>query len=385
VQNQDTQTYSASNRAVEGKASSGASSGGGRVLAHRKAKPLRLFWREGDIVRKGDLVLVDTVPESDPAFPIVMAILRVVPASRWAFARPADDGELGNLLGSGENDGALAELTSEVSRQREKAKMGPRIAATLGPLGIYESGVTLLFADHRATFGILTLLRTPELGPFTSGEIAMLTLALDSASEQLHTLRLHAGAHARPTTGPHDAAPDALENPEGESYVLDSDLQIVMTWTSQDQRRAALTGLRMRISERLPAVLEDTVRALISGWQSDPATRLSGVARPVPFLVVRTQPVRGAAGLFIGVRIERFKSPHSLVVPAARFRISPRELEVLGLLLDGAKLDEIGETLNITTSTVQDHIKSMVDKTGSRNRTELIARVLGWESQPDCP
>jgi DNA-binding NarL/FixJ family response regulator len=53
---------------------------------------------------------------------------------------------------------------------------------------------------------------------------------------------------------------------------------------------------------------------------------------------------------------------------------------VLALLLDGLKLDEIGAQLHITTSTVQDHIKSMVDKSGSRNRTELIARVLGWES-----
>ena len=49
------------------------------------------------------------------------------------------------------------------------------------------------------------------------------------------------------------------------------------------------------------------------------------------------------------------------------------------------KLEEIAEALNITTSTVQDHIKSMVDKTESRNRTELIARVLGWDSEPEEP
>jgi DNA-binding NarL/FixJ family response regulator len=55
-------------------------------------------------------------------------------------------------------------------------------------------------------------------------------------------------------------------------------------------------------------------------------------------------------------------------------------LQVLALLLDGAKLEEIARRLYIASSTVQDHIKSMVDKTGSRNRTELIAHVLGWES-----
>ncbi len=336
-------------------------------------------------MKKRDMVIVDTIPKSDPAYPIVSAILRVVPASRWAFARPQPDGELGNLLVSGENGGELAALKSEVSAQREKSKTGPRIAATLGPLGDYASGVTLLFADGKASFGILILLRTSELGPFTSSEIGMLTLALDSGSERLSSLRLNATSQARSTAANRESAPNPIENPEGEHYVLDQDLQIVMTWTSQQQRRAALTGLHTRLADRLPTVLEDTVRALIAGWQSDPSTRLPGVARPVPFLVVHTQPVSGPAGLFIGVRIDRFQPAHSLVEPAARYHISPRELEVLALLLDGAKLEEIAEALNITTSTVQDHIKSMVDKTESRNRTELISRVLGWESPPEEP
>jgi DNA-binding CsgD family transcriptional regulator len=88
----------------------------------------------------------------------------------------------------------------------------------------------------------------------------------------------------------------------------------------------------------------------------------------------------GPAGLFIGVRIDRFKPPNSLRGPAARFHISPRELQVLALLLDGAKLDEISRRLQIAYSTIAHHIRSMIDKTGSRNRTELIARVLGWEN-----
>jgi len=32
--------------------------------------------------------------------------------------------------------------------------------------------------------------------------------------------------------------------------------------------------------------------------------------------------------------------------------------------------------MNITSSTVQDHIKSMLEKTNSRNRSELIAKRL---------
>jgi len=332
-----------------------------------------------------DVAPVDSLRESDPAYPIVAAILRVVPASRWAFARPEANGKLGNFLGSHRDGSALAELRSENLRQREKSKIGPRIAANLGPLGDHESGVTLLFASGHSNFGILTLIRKSELGTFTSSEVAMLTLALDTASERLAALRLNASALSRSTADHRAGAPSFVARGGGERYLLDRHLQVVLTWASQEDSRAALTTLHPRLSDRLPAVLEDSVRTLTADWWTDASTQRPGVSRPVPFLVVRTQPASGPMGLFIGVEIDRFHPINSLVEAASRFHISSRELEVLALLLDGAKLEEIGKELNITTSTVQDHIKSMVDKTASRNRTELIARILGWESVSDTP
>jgi DNA-binding NarL/FixJ family response regulator len=328
-------------------------------------------------------LLPDLLPESDPAYPIVAAILRVVPASRWSFARLRPDGELADLLlDSVGNGDELSRLKGEFARQREKAKVGSRVAATLSPLGDFESGITLLFADARASFGILTLLRTSELGPFTSSEISMLALSLDATSERLSALRLDSretGRSARRTRDLREDATRAIEESGESFYVLDRDLQIVLAWTAEEQRRIALTGLRTRIADRLPAVLEEAVRELIAGWEADSGTQKAGIAHPVPFLVVRTQPMSGPAGLFIGVRIDRAAPPSSLTGPAERFHISPRELQVLALLLDGAKLEEIGRKLHITSSTIQNHIKSMIDKTESRNRTELIARVLGWE------
>ncbi len=331
-------------------------------------------------------LLTDFVPKSDPAFPIINAILRVVPASRWSFARLMPSGELtGLLLGAPENGGELSRLSDEFKRQRAKAARGPRIAATLGPLGDFESGVTLLFADAKASFGILTLLRTSELGPFTSSEISVLALSLDATSERLCALRLDPHKRARRALAAEECRPDAtsISEPEasGESfYLLDRDLQIVLAWTTEQQRRVALTGLRTRIADRLPRVLEEAVRELIAGWRSDSGSQKTGIAHPVPFLVVRTQPMSGPAGLFIGVRIDRFKPPRSLSGPAARFHISPRELQVLAMLLDGEKLEAISRKLHIAPSTVQHHVTSMVVKTESRNRTELIARVLGWEN-----
>jgi DNA-binding CsgD family transcriptional regulator len=318
------------------------------------------------------------MPESDPAYPILTGILRVVPTSRWTFARVEAKGELVSLFGSGASGDLLAELTDEFKRQRIRAPSGPRIAATLGSLNDFASGITLLFADARNNFGILTLLRTEELGPFTSSEISMLTFALDAESDRLSALHLQptskgTAVESRTVETALDAAA-----PDGSFYVLDSDLQIVLAWSSEDQRRIALTGLRTRMAERLPILLEETVRELTAAWSAD-SVREPGVARPVPFLVVRTQPMTGPAGLFIGVAVDRFHPQNSLISVAAQYHISPREVQVLALLLDGNHLDQIAKQLYITSSTVQDHIKNMLDKTGSSNRSQLIARVLGWE------
>jgi DNA-binding CsgD family transcriptional regulator len=319
------------------------------------------------------------LPEADPAREIIATILAVVPVSHWSFARFKGDGDADQLLSSTGNGGDFNRLKSLYKTQRH-GTIGPRITATVDDREPFSSGLTLLFADSRATFGILTLLRTADLGPFSSSELRTLTFALDAASERFSTLRLFE-SHDGHIAGFHlESEPERALAPAEKSdsalYVLDRELAIVLTWSAENERRVALTPLRARLEDRLPPILEEAVRELTASWTNDDASLHSGVARPVPFLVVRTQPLRGPAGLFIGVSIERFRSGNSLTEAAAHFHISPREIQVLALLLDGAQLEDVAKRLHIASSTVQDHIKSLLRKTGSRNRSELIAKVL---------
>ncbi|HWF74900.1 MAG TPA: response regulator transcription factor [Solirubrobacteraceae bacterium] len=56
--------------------------------------------------------------------------------------------------------------------------------------------------------------------------------------------------------------------------------------------------------------------------------------------------------------------------------LSRRELQVLGMIVDGASNNEIAERLVIATSTVQSHVKRILHKLGVRNRTEAAVRYL---------
>ena len=57
---------------------------------------------------------------------------------------------------------------------------------------------------------------------------------------------------------------------------------------------------------------------------------------------------------------------------AERFALSPRETDVLPLLLEGRTISRIQETLFISAGTVSTHIRHIYQKTGVDNRQELI-------------
>jgi len=57
--------------------------------------------------------------------------------------------------------------------------------------------------------------------------------------------------------------------------------------------------------------------------------------------------------------------------------LSPRECQVLALVLAGSRRDETAERLSISRYTVEDHVKSILGKVGVRSRRELVTGVFG--------
>ena len=65
-------------------------------------------------------------------------------------------------------------------------------------------------------------------------------------------------------------------------------------------------------------------------------------------------------------------------------RLSRREREVVGLVVEGRSNDEVGAALGICVTTVETHLRRIFERFDLRSRTELVARALreGWLEVP---
>lgn len=57
-------------------------------------------------------------------------------------------------------------------------------------------------------------------------------------------------------------------------------------------------------------------------------------------------------------------------------RLSPREIEVLKLMADGASTSEAAERLHLSDYTVRDYVSAILSKMSARNRTEAVVKAM---------
>lgn len=69
--------------------------------------------------------------------------------------------------------------------------------------------------------------------------------------------------------------------------------------------------------------------------------------------------------------------------PAPGFDLTPRELEVLALMVEGLNNPEIAERLVISRSTVKHHVRNILSKLGTSSRTEAVALAVKNQIIPD--
>jgi DNA-binding CsgD family transcriptional regulator len=125
------------------------------------------------------------------------------------------------------------------------------------------------------------------------------------------------------------------------------------------------------------------------------ATRLRHLAASepaLPRLRVRTRSGRWAvlhaswmnahAGRAITVILEEAAPAEVAPVIMAAYGLTDREKMICGLVCQGLSTRRIADRLHLTSDTVQDHLKSVFDRTGVHSRGELVAAILQRDYLP---
>ncbi len=240
--------------------------------------------------------------------------------------------------------------------------------------------VTLVFTDRFGLWSWLDLWRMYPSPIFADDEIARLATITPTVTTALRERQAAAFADDD-APAPSTSGPAVL--------ILDSDLQIRAETVEAAQRLVALNppdpGATVPADgpPAIPAAAYNVASALIAleqgvgnapprsrvhvdgaGWLTLEAARMSGTGRP-------------STDDDIAVTIERAALAERREIFACAVGLTPREGEVLGLLLRGKDNQAIADELWLSAHTVNDHVKSLLAKSGCPSRGALTARVSG--------
>jgi DNA-binding CsgD family transcriptional regulator len=92
--------------------------------------------------------------------------------------------------------------------------------------------------------------------------------------------------------------------------------------------------------------------------------------------LLRIIPLSGQYPESFAVFIEQVDGRNAIETAVKRYDVTKRESEVLALLVRGFSTQRIAQHLFISEGTVADHVKSLLRKTRTNKRSELISRIF---------
>jgi DNA-binding CsgD family transcriptional regulator len=259
-------------------------------------------------------------------------------------------------------------LSRARARARQARDVGLRFLDVLRPAGIGDE-LRVPLRDKHGLWGCLDLMRSSDDPPFAEEDMEL----LDSLVPALAAVTRRSTAADFPGT---DSPP-----PPAGVLVLDADLDV----------RASTAGARAWLAQLVPPTLpfaELAASAVVFNVASRVLARAG--ARRGEHLPARVR-VRSATGARAVVEADALDPLDSTVAVTIRaaaaseildlrflaYDLTPRERELVNLLLGGSDTRAVSEQLFVSPHTVQDHLKSIFDKTGVRTRKELVATLAG--------
>lgn len=265
-------------------------------------------------------------------------------------------------------DGPAATLCDTTHGDREASLVWREVLSAHS----VEDVASVVFRDHHGCWSWLDLWRSKCASMFTAADTVYLAAIAPTITEALRCCQASTFDHAE-SPKPARSGPAVLvlsaqlevkaQTPETEAYLR--------TLIPPDGDRRPVPAGAYNVAAQLLALEagvdrhEPSSRVHLHGgtWMTLRAARMDA---PGP-----------AAEHDIAVTIEPTAPAERLDLYARSHALTQRETDVLDDLAHGADTRTVAETLFLSQHTVQDHLKSIFAKTGTRNRRTLLNRVTG--------
>jgi DNA-binding CsgD family transcriptional regulator len=276
-----------------------------------------------------------------------------------------------NLLAAG-----LEDVNSHTMLARSRDRVGRLSAATGGELArsrrwdeiLSRHGVgdelRCVAADERGAWGDFLLFRSSDDAPFDADDALLMR---DVSAVLARGLRRRAvGVVESPAAAPAETG----------VLLLDDELRVAGVTPAARAWFDVLNPDGVAFPDGIPAGIWCVVGRLAAierGEDPSRAPRARVRAADGRWAVVEAGRLDGG-GIAVTFRAAAIEDVLGLLCRASG--LTPREQELVALLVEGLDTRELAERLFISRYTVQDHLKSVFDKVGVRSRRELVSGVF---------
>jgi DNA-binding CsgD family transcriptional regulator len=242
-------------------------------------------------------------------------------------------------------------------------------------MGGDQEMIARLQAPSGDVWGMLGLYREPGRPMFGATDKRFLSAVSEHLAEGARRAILVGEAIDPP--GPYPDAPGLLI--VSERWELQSATPGVDRWLAE------LPGGDSASGQLPPAVVAVAARARRNAEQpGQPAgITVSRIrSRSGTWVVLHGACLREGGSHRVAVIVEPAHPARLYPLLEAAYQLTPRERDVTRLVLQGASTAQIAEQLVVSPHTVQQHMKSIFDKTGVRSRRDLVGKIFFTHYEP---
>lgn len=249
----------------------------------------------------------------------------------------------------------------------------PAWKAFVQPYGGEQEVLVALRTRSGEPWGVLALYREPGQPEFDSEELAFLRSISPHLAEGIQR-GLLLGEASEP------------EGPDAPGLVvLDPDWNLESMTPGVDRWLSELPGGESEESGLPPSVLAVAGRALRTAEGPDAPGEVA-VARVMSvagrWIVLHGATLLSGGKNRVAVIIEPAPSHRISALLMSAYQLTQREQDVTRLVLQGKATAEIADDLTVSAHTVQQHLKSIFEKTGVRSRRDLVGKIFFGHYEP---